>query len=375
MESKITREHMREIVRQLKSAVIPRTNSSFVIDRKTGNLIELIDMTLAHQINPARCKKSIDLSAVEKEWTKDPAQWRYEVKEDGRRYLLQIRPNGAKINYLTSRRVSVVTKEFVEKQDSVPFVRKFQFLEAISDTIIDGEWCGGETSNEVATSLSKGEGYYVYWDVLRYKDVDVRKRPLSARMEMLNRLEYNFPPWMRRIKSFFDPKAGLAYVDIQNLEGLVRKDIHQPYGEGWTKAKRSETHDVIIWGYEKTKSEDWAAKGWIGALLIGQWRKIDQFKRSPVSVSVSDKAPVPGVVVRREEDLYEFVDCGRASGFTNKLRDKFSKNKKKYQGQVIEIECKMRFPTGKFRHPEFSRLRDDKNPWECIWEPKIKEQD
>jgi ATP-dependent DNA ligase len=39
----------------------------------------------------------------------------------------------------------------------------------------------------------------------------------------------------------------------------------------------------------------------------------------------------------------------------------------KYLGRVLEITCQLREPSGAFRHPRFSRWRDDKDAAQCVW--------
>lgn len=337
--------------------------------------------TFAYQIMPARCKKSVLLPQAKKEWTEVSKNYVYEIKEDGNRYLLQIRPNGSKINYLTSRRISKVTGVHVEKQDKLPQVRdsiEFHGVKNIKgsgffDTIFDGEWIGGSDSIATAHEIAEGRGTFVAWDVLMVMGVDLTQMPLSARKTRLDALSEYFPSWMRLIKQFSDPKKALKYVEMKGLEGLVRKELDKPYGVGWTKAKKVAHYDVVIYGYEETKSEDWAKKKWIGALLVGQWK---ERKSVPMKDCYSPyDVPVKlGAVYKLDKKFFQFVQVGKVSGFTQELRQKFSAKRDTHIGQVIEIECDNRLPSGFFWHPRFERLRYDKNHFECLFSaPKTKE--
>jgi hypothetical protein len=106
------------------------------------------------------------------------------------------------------------------------------------------------------------------------------------------------------------------------------------------------------------------SKGWIGAIKFGQW-----LRRKHLATLLLDKNdhPKPGNCMNFNGESYVFVDCGKCSGMTQSIREKISKNKVKYLGEIIEVKAQMRLKTGKFRHPEFKRFRNDKNPWECVW--------
>lgn len=334
-------------------------------------------MTKAHQIKPARCKKSATIEEAQK-WhiTKN---FLYEEKYDGRRYLLQIRPNGSKINYLTSRRESVQTGNFVEQQDKLTAIRDYPFAKELTDTILDGEIVGeeGDTSNETATAMVTGKVAYVVWDVIRYRGLDIRDKPLSYRKAVLALLfnTDSLPEWIRGVNGSTDPQRLLKDVRARKGEGIIRKDTLCAYGEGWTKVKEEETEDVIMWGTEPTKSADWKAKGWIGAILIGQWKEVraSEFDRAPDRDKIIWSVPSPGKYKKIGRYFYVFIDCGRCANFTNEVRAAISKKPYAFQGRALEVEYQVRFPSGKFRHPRFLRWRDDKGSDLCIYRVADKE--
>lgn len=330
-------------------------------------------MTKAHQLKPARCKKAVTFDQAKNEWIRD-SFFIYETKEDGNRYLLQVRPNGARQNYLTSRRISVETHCFVEKQDKLPQVRDHKFPESMNDTVFDGEWVGGEDSNEAAHAIANGEGYYVVWDILRYGGQDWRNLALKFRRKRLYEMQVHFPSWMRLITASPDPKDLAEKVESSGGEGMVRKNLQAAYGEEWTKAKKIATYDVIIWGYWETKSDEWASKDWIGALLIGQWQKVEPKPGKTIPYD-EEEVPQPGMLRNYCGRHYHFVDVGRCSGLTNEQRAEISRRRALFLGRPLEVECNKRFPSGKFRHPRFNRWRKDKNALECLYEPVEPDKD
>lgn len=60
------------------------------------------------------------------------------------------------------------------------------------------------------------------------------------------------------------------------------------------------------------------------------------------------------------------VELGYCSGLTDELRKDMSDNPDKYIGDCMEIKAMERTKDGFYRHPQFSRLRPDKNPSECV---------
>lgn len=315
--------------------------------------------TKAHQLKHAKCKHKASFE--------DASKWKaslneiYECKYDGHRFFLQVRPNKAKINYLTSRHVSV-EGGYTEKQNKIPRIRDYRFSKSIGrDTVFDGEITGGEISTDTSHSIANGEGDYFVWDIIRFKGEDIREWPLRKRLRLLRSLEPHFPKWMKRAFNLHDPAAMLEHVQATNGEGMIRKDLNVSYGEGWTKVKRAHTEDAIIFGYEETKSDDWKEKGWIGAVRIGMWKRI-----SHREIGNYTKWPKMFQPKLRNRQWYGFVDVGRCSGFTAKIREKISKNRANFIGQIIEVECDIQLRSNKFRSPRFNRFRDDKNESECL---------
>lgn len=127
-------------------------------------------------------------------------------------------------------------------------------------------------------------------------------------------------------------------------EGIIVKnpmDMDYRFGKKsplWYKVKKEVSMDYIIMGYSETESDDFRAKGWIGGLVCGLYEG---------------------------EDLVKKVTVG-SMDFEH--REKFSKNKFKYIGKVVEVGGFEVFSSGSMRHPFFKTLRKDKRAEDCIWE-------
>ena len=287
----------------------------------------------------------------------------YEEKMDGVRYFLQVRPNHARWNYLTSRHISKKTGLYVEK-DKPAKILTHAFPRELDGAIFDGELCGSGISSDVQHEVMTGDVTYVYWDIVRLNGVDLRDRPLSERLDTLKKLEYLLPPWMTPVRRAFKrPSELLAEVVARSGEGLVRKPLTGQYGEGWLAAKGSSTDDVVVIGYGPSNSADFKSKGWIGSIRIGQFVKMGPDVELPPKRVIS--------TLTHKKDKYALVGCGKTSGFSNEVRDEVSKHQQEFMGRIMEVKCHLRLKSRMFRSPRFMRFRDDKNPWECIWKQPV----
>lgn len=124
-------------------------------------------------------------------------------------------------------------------------------------------------------------------------------------------------------------------------EGAILKNPLASYRSGkrpaetWVKLKPFSTADVVIMGY---KPGEGSFTGLVGAVEFGQYRN--------------------GRLVARS----------RCSGMDFSFRKELTENGKKYLNRVMEIRYMGLTEDGNFRHPVFSRLRDDKSPEMCEWD-------
>lgn len=317
--------------------------------------------TKAHQIEPAGCQFSLSFEEFEKLAKNEgllSKLWA-EEKFDGQRFLFQVRPNGAKQNYLTSRRISKKTGEHVEKQDKLPFFRDCAFGKR--DTIFDGELChpNGGTSNETATAIAGGFAIYRVFDILRHDGKDVRHLNQASRRALLKSLEDNFPDRMMLVGRSLKPAALFKAIKSQDGEGLILKERGAAYGKGWWKIKKVETHDCIVIGFELSTEGKYAKNKWVKGVKIAQWRLMK-----------SKAEEAKAIRLRRDKKsgyTYGLIHVGQFSGFNEELRKDMSENPKHYIGRIVEVKAQQRFPTGKFRSPRFLQWRIDKNAEECVW--------
>lgn len=318
--------------------------------------------TLAHQIEPAGCSETVtfeQFKLLQDEFLKG---WVADEKFDGRRYLLQIRPNGAKHNFLTSRRVSKTTGLMVEKQDSDPHFRDCMF--GPKDTVYDGEMLhpDGGTSHEAATAIAKGFAVYRVFDLLRLEGRDVRQWTQKQRWDALKVLAPSFPERMFAVKHSPNPKRLLQAVRAVDGEGIILKNPDAIYGKGWIKVVGVEFVDAIVIGYEMSDSDKYGPKNWIKGVKFGQWIPFDPTSKTLPEGLVS--------ITGGPKGNWALVQMGQTSGFTEAMRAKISENKEKFMGKVMILKFKGREASGALRHPRFHDWHPDKNATECRYYPR-----
>jgi hypothetical protein len=255
-----------------------------------------------------------------------------EEKLDGSRYVLYLGPGmdpygRQKSNTLLSRHHSKAEGDgqgkLVDRTYELAHVTK-QDYKALHGTIIDGETMNGyETFNA--------------FDVMFFCGTDVRPLPLKERRKILekivklmnNKAVTVIPQVTKNLTEYFH-----SIVDA-GREGIVVKDITQPYGVGWAKYKKSYDVSVIVTGQKEGKKA-----GTVGSVFV----------------SVYEKG--------------KLTEIGCAAGFTEKDKIAMAKNFDKYMGRVVDVFAQelTNKGTGRLRHCTFHQWRDELDPKDCTFE-------
>jgi ATP-dependent DNA ligase len=340
-----------------------------------------------------------------------------EEKYDGSRYVSV----GGRF---FSRKVSVKTDFPVEKTENVPHL---SFLTKYPKLILDGEvYFEGMNSNDVtkimgakpekAIARQEDGGYlnYVAFDILRDFDGNwLMDKPWKERRIILERVVGQIKLDLLHDRNINYDKIDVSQVVVydkrdfykeimeRNGEGVMLKNVNATYypdkkpAWNWVKVKKHITADVVIMGFKPPKKEysgedfdthpywedstgvfmasglDEARNishargsvvqpvskfyyyGWIGAVTFGQF----------------DMNNVVTICDRFGENCKEYPqlkELGYCSGITEELREDITANPDKYIEQVMEIGAMEVTKDGFFRHPQFSRFRDDKNARDCV---------
>lgn len=194
-------------------------------------------------------------------------QWLYEIKWDGYRAIAHA--HGANLVRLTSRNKHDLTQRFPEIAAALG--RALAGL----DVVLDGEICCLDERGAASFSrLQQSAGPLVYYafDLLEENGETLIGRPLAERR---GRLEQILPASerLRLSQSFADGDAVLSFVQEQELEGIVAKDIRSTYRPGtrsprWQKLKLVRHGQFLVAGIAPGK-----LSSGFGALVLAEQRE------------------------------------------------------------------------------------------------------
>ena len=302
-------------------------------------------------LQPSRCTAKI-LDNLENE------NFVSEQKIDGSRYLLYLGcdPYGRQSrNALLSRRISVIDDKHVDRTGNLPHITDWNYL-GLENTVLDGEVTAKDflSTNSIMNSNPKeavrkqgiiGPCDYRAFDVLFFRGIDVRSKPLYERRAILEVIQ-------ERMKNEYVvtiPQISFDHADHFNRivqgggEGIVMKDIRQAYGVGWCKLKKSYDVSCFITGF---KSGNGKYSNSIGSIAL---------------------SVIHGT---------QTIEVGFASGFDDKIRADMKARPDFYMSRVVDIFChevqdskrSKENEVGRLRHPTFYRFRDDLDAMECTSE-------
>jgi bifunctional non-homologous end joining protein LigD len=193
----------------------------------------------------------------------DAERYRYEVKWDGYRALVEIR-RGELVG-LWSRRGRNMVAEY-------PAVRQVPEALAGASVVLDAELVGmGEDGRPRFQRMQLGDNVaLLLFDVLSVADQLVIAEPYDRRRQRLEGFAIAGPRW-RTVDVFDEAAALLAATEQQGLEGVVAKRRDSRYQCGkrtgeWIKHKHRRRGLFVVGGWMAQSSD--ARR--IGSLLIGE---------------------------------------------------------------------------------------------------------
>ena len=259
-----------------------------------------------------------------------------ELKRDGARYALQVGEDGTKI---ISVRKSTKGKP-LDKSANVPQISHELKSGKYAGTVLDAELFhdkGHNTLGGIMNSLPDkaretqktiGDIKYEVFDILRYKGVDVTDKSYVERRAMIEKLnkELSIP-----ISQKFETNKHTKYKELiaTGEEGVVLKGKNAPYYDNdWAKAKKEETVERAIIGFEHVATTAKSHGGKVGAIKLATFQD------------------------------GKWVYSGKVtSGLTDELRDDMTNHPTKYLGKIIEITGMGIYKgTTKMRQPTLSGL-------------------
>lgn len=191
---------------------------------------------------------------------------------------------------------------------------------------------GGEAASDKIT--------FMVFDLLAHGELDARPLALADRRVLLERIFDGRDFECIALSDIVEATdAGYKALVEAGMEGAVVKRLDAPYrsgkreGAGWKKMKATFRCEGVVMGFKDGKN---GFAGMVGALIFGQYD------------------PATGTLVER----------GSCSGFDGKTRADITANPDKWLGRVIEFAHNGvdigKSQTGRFRHPQFKRVRDDR---------------
>jgi bifunctional non-homologous end joining protein LigD len=200
--------------------------------------------------------------------------WLHEVKWDGMRILADVHDGELT---LTSRNGNDVTASYPELEG---------LAETYEDLLLDGEVVALDAGRPSFAALAERMHVqdrrraerlaatrpvtYMVFDLLRLFGQDLTAQPLSARRELLERLDLDGRHWQVP-PVYADGQELFRATQEQGLEGVVSKRLSSPYQQGrrspeWLKSPHRTTVSAVVGGWRPEKTND---AGRLGAVLLG----------------------------------------------------------------------------------------------------------
>jgi bifunctional non-homologous end joining protein LigD len=201
-------------------------------------------------------------------------EWLHEVKWDGMRILADVHDGELT---LTSRNGNDVTASYPELAG---------LAGAYDDMLLDGEVVALDAGRPSFAALAERMHVqdrrraerlaatrpvtFMVFDLLRLFGQDLTPQPLSARRELLERLDLRGAHWQVP-PVYADGRELFRATQEQGLEGVVSKRLSSPYLPGrrsaeWVKSPHRTTVSAVVGGWRPEKTND---AGRLGAVLLG----------------------------------------------------------------------------------------------------------
>ncbi len=209
--------------------------------------------------------------------------------------------------------------------------------------------------------------FYVF-DLLAFKDLDLRDLPLVERKKFLVDVVPKLGPLRTLDHIEREGEAFMASVTEMGLEGIIAKKADSTYRKGrsdkWLKIKAEKTDDFVIVGFtapSKSRAHFGALQlaDYVNGELVYSGRVGTGFNSSllaeiggMLSDIVRRDPPCSGPIVERGAVPVEHIPESQTTTWVDPV-------------YVCEVCFREWTPDGLLRHSSFIRLRSDKRPHEC----------
>jgi bifunctional non-homologous end joining protein LigD len=295
-------------------------------------------------------------------------EWIFETKWDGVRTICYI--DGGRYR-LASRRLDDVSSKY-------PELSKVTGAIAAEQAVLDGEIVALDKNGiprfqllQPRFGLKLGAGakreagvtiaYYVF-DLVYLNGHDLTKVPLVDRKRLLQEIIRKNP-----VIRYSDHVAGqgtrfFEQIEKMRLEGMIAKRANSGYVQNrsndWLKVKTVERSEVVIGGYTQSRG----GRQYFGALVVGLYEKDGLRYVGHTGGGFTDATlkQIFGIMQDLKTDHSPFASHVETNEVVQWIKP--------------ELVCEVKFSEwtddGMMRQPVFLGMRKDKNPKDCVFEPK-----
>ncbi len=300
----------------------------------------------------------------------DDPEWLFEIKWDGYRAVAFIADSKVR---LVSRNQNDLTAQYPELHNIPSFIKA-------ETAILDGEIAAldeqGRSSfslmqqrtgiraggRRAASRLDVSVLYYVF-DLLYLDGYDLRRVSLEERKDLLARITSLDGP-VRYSDHFSQGKALFDVAKQKGLEGILAKRRSSIYEERrtreWLKIKITQTLDCVIGGYTDPEG----SRSYFGSVVLGLYDKKGELIHVGQAGTGFDQAmlkEVWQVLKKLETKRSPFPNGVEALRTVHWVKPELVAEIKFTEWTHESTEGGM-----KLRAPVFLRLREDKDPKECV---------
>ena len=206
--------------------------------------------------------------------------WIHELKLDGYRIQVQLRPNTSS----AKKRVTLLTRKGLDWTHRMPELARAAEQIPVESAVIDGEVVvidekGGTSFSDLQAAFQEGAKVdltYFAFDLLHLDGHNLRNLPLLKRKEFLEKLTSSLAPDSPvHLSEHFEGDGIQIFTKACGLgaEGIISKSGSAPYtstrGNTWLKAKCFFEQEFVIGGFTDPSN---GTHG-IGALIIGYYER------------------------------------------------------------------------------------------------------
>jgi ATP-dependent DNA ligase len=288
-----------------------------------------------------------------------------------KQYVLQEKYDGTRgMLYKVGDKVTGLISRYCDTDFTINFpeiVKDAKFIKA-KQCVLDGEITFFDTNKNpffltagaVPSTKKKFLVRYMVFDIIEYDGQRVTNLPLTMRLELLKKI---IPPSLKHIKvikTYTDPKKfPTIYKTIVKRKGVMLKKKDSKYIPGsrdeWVKVKKEQTEDCIVVGITHGLGR---RKKTFGALILGQYDKTGRLVYvGNVGAGLSD-----AMLKEFLKTIHSMPEAPNPFGVKVNYVKKFIKP----TNLIVEVKAMERTSYGRLRLPVFLRVRNDKEPQDCL---------